>query len=82
MREMAGMRVRVRASGREEYGAWRAGEHDDLAVAVALACWGGSAGNVQRDGVESWERDMRKAVGRLVREVVSRRRESAVLYER
>ena len=42
MREMAGMRVRVRASGREEYGARRAGEHDDLVVALALACWGGT----------------------------------------
>ena len=70
------MRVRVRASGREEYGARRAGEHDDLVVAVALACWGGtkyypgdggrSAGYMQREGVESWERDVRKKVGRLV----------------
>jgi hypothetical protein len=76
MREMAGMRVRVTASGREQYGARRAGEHDDLVVAVALACWGGtkfypgagggSAGYVQRDGAESWERDVRKEVGRLV----------------
>jgi hypothetical protein len=76
VREMARMRVRVRASGREEYGAWRAGEHDDLVAAVALACWGGtkyhpgdgggSSGYVQRDGVESWERDVRKAVRRLV----------------
>ena len=74
MREMAGMRVRVTASGREEYGAWRASEHDDLVVAVA--CWGGtkyypgdgggSAGHMQREGVESWERDVRKAVRRLV----------------
>jgi hypothetical protein len=70
------MRVRVKASGREEYGARRAGEHDDLVVAVALACWGGtkyypgdgavSAGHAQRDGVQSWERDMRKVVRRLV----------------
>ena len=76
MREMAGMRVRVTAPGREEYGAWRAGEHDDLVVALALACWGGtkyypgdggvSAGYAQREGVESWERDCRKEVGRLV----------------
>jgi len=42
LREMAGMRVRVTASGREEYGRWRAGEHDDLVVALALACWGGT----------------------------------------
>ena len=78
MREMAGMRVRVRASGREEYGARRAGEHDDLVVAVALACWGGGkyypgdggagGGYMQREGVESWEREVRKEVGRLVGE--------------
>jgi hypothetical protein len=76
LREMAGMRVRVTASGREEYGRWRAGEHDDLVVALALACWGGTkyypgdggrgGGYMQREGVESWEREVRKEVGRLV----------------
>jgi hypothetical protein len=39
VREMAEMRVRVSGSGREQYGVWRAGEHDDLVLAVALACW-------------------------------------------
>ena len=78
MRELAGMRVRVTASGREEYGAWRAGEHDDLVLAVALACWGGtknypgdggvSAGYAQRDGEQGWEREMRKVVRKLVGE--------------
>jgi hypothetical protein len=38
--EMAEMRVRVGQSGREQYGAWREGSHDDLVFAVALACWG------------------------------------------
>jgi hypothetical protein len=38
--EMAGMRVRVTPSGHEQYAAWREGEHDDLVLAVALACWG------------------------------------------
>lgn len=38
--EMATMRVRETASGREQYGAWREGEHDDLVFAVALANWG------------------------------------------
>ena len=55
-----------------------AGEHDDLVLAVALACWGGtknypgdgggSGGYAQRDGEQSWERDMRKAVRKLVGE--------------
>ena len=38
--EMAEMGVRVSALGRESYGAWREGTHDDLVLAVALACWG------------------------------------------
>ena len=37
--EMAEMRVRITASGNEQYGAWREGSHDDLVFAVALACW-------------------------------------------
>ncbi|HTQ87107.1 MAG TPA: hypothetical protein VMI93_12905 [Candidatus Solibacter sp.] len=39
-KEMAEMRVRVTGSGREQYGAWREGTHDDLVFAVALAVWG------------------------------------------
>jgi hypothetical protein len=38
--EMAEMRVKRTGSARERYGVWRAGEHDDLVLAVALACWG------------------------------------------
>jgi hypothetical protein len=37
-REMAGMEARVRRSGRESFGA-AGGEHDDLVMACALACW-------------------------------------------
>ena len=37
--EFMAMRVRVTAEGNEQYGAWREGSHDDLALAVALACW-------------------------------------------
>jgi hypothetical protein len=40
IRELEQMRVRVTPAGREQFGAWRAGEHDDLVFAVALACWG------------------------------------------
>ena len=39
LREMAGMRVEVKLRS-EEFEAWREGEHDDLVLAVALACWG------------------------------------------
>lgn len=40
MRELEQMQMRVTRAGREQFGAWRAGEHDDLVFAVALACWG------------------------------------------
>jgi hypothetical protein len=39
-REMAEMRVKVTDAGREQYGVWREGHHDDMVLAVALACWG------------------------------------------
>jgi hypothetical protein len=38
--ELAEMRVKVSIAGNEQYGAWREGTHDDLVLAVALACWG------------------------------------------
>lgn len=37
--EMAEMQVKVTSAGREQFGAWREGTHDDLVFAVALACW-------------------------------------------
>jgi len=39
-REMEQMQVRLSRGGREQFGAWGAGEHDDLVFAIALACWG------------------------------------------
>ena len=39
LRELEGFRVRISAAGRDTYGAWRDGTHDDLVLAVALACW-------------------------------------------
>jgi hypothetical protein len=40
VKEMAEMRVRITPSGNEQFGVWREGAHDDLVLAVALACWG------------------------------------------
>src|SRR5664279_3703898 len=40
VKEMADMRVKISGSAHEQFGAWRSGEHDDLVLAVALACWG------------------------------------------
>ncbi len=39
LRELAGMRVKLSASGHDSYGTRRRGEHDDLVLAVAIACW-------------------------------------------
>lgn len=39
--ELLSFRVRVSEAAYESYGAWREGEHDDLVIAVALACWAG-----------------------------------------
>jgi hypothetical protein len=41
LQEMLNFRVRVTAAIHETFGAWRHGEHDDLVLAVALACWQG-----------------------------------------
>ncbi|MGA3023425.1 MAG: hypothetical protein ABSF98_01510, partial [Bryobacteraceae bacterium] len=38
MEEMRAMEVKTTGPGREKYGAWREGAHDDLVFAVALAC--------------------------------------------
>jgi hypothetical protein len=39
MRELMDLRGTVKASGRVRIGADGCGEHDDLAIALALACW-------------------------------------------
>lgn len=39
MKELMGMRIKVSAAGHDSYGSWRDGDHDDLVLAVALACW-------------------------------------------
>jgi hypothetical protein len=39
MNELMSMRVRLTREGNEQFGAWREGEHDDLALALAMACW-------------------------------------------
>ena len=39
VREMQQFQVRITLSANEQFGAWREGTHDDLVLAVALACW-------------------------------------------
>ena len=38
-KELAGMEARVSRSGNLSFGTWREGEHDDVVMAAALACW-------------------------------------------
>ena len=40
VKELMSMQVRVSESGHDSYGALRSGDHDDLVLALALACWG------------------------------------------
>jgi hypothetical protein len=52
---MTEMRVKVTAGGREQFGGWREGEHDDMVLAVALACWGMKKARPRRvDGLDDW----------------------------
>jgi hypothetical protein len=41
VQEMLAFRVKITANAYDAYGAWREGAHDDLVLAVALACWYG-----------------------------------------
>jgi hypothetical protein len=39
LKKMTNFQVRISQAGHDSYGAWREGTHDDLLLAVALACW-------------------------------------------
>jgi hypothetical protein len=39
MRELSNFQVKITEAANETFGAWREGVHDDLVLAVALACW-------------------------------------------
>jgi hypothetical protein len=39
VRELLNFRVKITAAANETFGSWREGDHDDLVLAVALACW-------------------------------------------
>jgi len=71
--ELTEMRVKVGLEGREQYGAWREGTHDDLVFAVALAYWAarkmypregtGEEGYWRCPGWRQREREFRKGGG-------------------
>lgn len=39
VRELQQFQVKITAAANETFGVWRDGQHDDLVLAVALACW-------------------------------------------
>jgi hypothetical protein len=39
VRELQNFQVKITAAANETFGVWRDGQHDDLVLAVALACW-------------------------------------------
>jgi hypothetical protein len=39
VRELENFKVKITVAANETFGAWREGDHDDLVLAVALACW-------------------------------------------
>jgi hypothetical protein len=49
--ELTGFRVKINVkTGHDSYGAsedWRSAPHDDLVLALAMACWHSEAGNIR-----------------------------------
>jgi hypothetical protein len=41
LQELRTFQVRITAAGADTYGTWREREHDDLVLAVGIACWAG-----------------------------------------
>jgi hypothetical protein len=53
--ELMAMQVKVSTAGNEQFAAWREGAHDDLVLAVALACWAVEIAYPKRAGqVDDW----------------------------
>lgn len=50
VQELTKVEARVRGNGRVRVGAEGSGVHDDLVIAVALACWAARKGAVGRSG--------------------------------
>ena len=41
IQELSNFKVKITTKGNDTYEAWREGQHDDLVLSVALACWYG-----------------------------------------
>lgn len=73
-KELRDFRVRMSTAGRDQYGTWREGIHDDLVLAVALAAWYGEWAHVAAPVAKpyrleaAWEQERpRTGVSRLSR---------------
>lgn len=55
--ELLSVGRKITDTGRDVYGTWREGEHDDMVLALALACWGGE--KFDREMVTSFRRTQR-----------------------
>lgn len=60
-RELCDVRERVHANGRVRLGAEGSGEHDDLVIALALACWSAKGRECVREGTR--QRDCQSRAG-------------------
>jgi hypothetical protein len=53
IREAQNFSVKVTPAGNETFESWRESEHDDLVLALALACWAAEWGIGRADGSEA-----------------------------
>ncbi len=65
MAEMTAMQVKQTPYGREQFGAWREGTHDDLVFAVALACWGAKK-MYPGGGADWWRWNRESELGKML----------------
>jgi hypothetical protein len=55
--ELEGYQRRITLAAHEQFGAWREGAHDDLLLALSLACWYGEAYGYRQQGCWVFGRD-------------------------
>jgi hypothetical protein len=69
LEELEAVEVRISPAGNEQYAAWRAGTHDDLVFAVALAYWSAAKAfpGDSRGDCGYWAREDQAELGMIVR---------------
>jgi len=73
--ELMSVQVKTSAAGHEQYGAWREGKHDDLVLAVAMACWAVEKAYPKRKGCDDnwWANPYEADMIRMFKEKIERR---------